>query len=100
MVVGGRHEGQKKVRIEYFQTKVVAMECGGRVLTGRLENVRPLLHVPGLLENALVAVALQAAEYAQDIYFCFFNHDVDFSQNSEPDVHLFPAARPGSLVKM
>ena len=67
------------------------MECGGRVLTGiadlpgrgtgsiwlnvmlhrlsvkflpgRLENVRPLLHVPGLLENALVAVALQATEY-------------------------------------
>ena len=34
MAVGGRHEGQKKARIEYFQTKVVAMECGGRVLTG------------------------------------------------------------------
>ena len=34
MVVGGRHEGQKKARIEYFQTKAVAMECGGRVLTG------------------------------------------------------------------
>ena len=32
-------------------------------LPGRLGNVRPLLHVPGLLENALVAVALQAAEY-------------------------------------
>ena len=34
MVVGDRHEGQKKARIEYFQTKAVAMECGGRVLTG------------------------------------------------------------------
>ena len=32
--VGDRHEGQKKARIEYFQTKAVAMECGGRVLTG------------------------------------------------------------------
>ena len=90
--MGDGHEGQKKARIKYFQTKVVAMECGGRVLTeiadlpgrgtgsiwlnvmlhrlsvkflpGRLGNVRLLLHVPGLLENALVAVALQAAEYA------------------------------------
>ena len=33
------------------------------ILLGHLENARPLLHVPGLLENALVAVALQAAEY-------------------------------------
>ena len=34
------------------------------ILLGHLENARPLLHVPGLLKNALVAVALQAAEYA------------------------------------
>ena len=34
-----------------------------RIPSWCLENVRPLLHVPGLLENALVAVALQAAEY-------------------------------------
>ena len=43
------------------------------ILLGHLENARPLLHVPGLLENALVAVAIQAAEYAavligQDIH--------------------------------
>ena len=32
----------------------------------------------------------------QDIYFYFFL-DVDFSQKSEPDVHLFSAARPSSF---
>ena len=61
----GSHWNRRPARKRHWEhlLNVMLHRSSVEFLPGRLENVRPLLHIPGLLENALVAVALQAAEY-------------------------------------